>query len=220
MRGQVLTIVAATSWLIGEAAYAGPIQITEWMYKGTNGEFVEFTNTGTVAVDMTDWSYSDSDNQPGDLSFGDVFGIVQPGESVILTETNAAVFRTAWGLGSQVKIFGGNTNSNLGRNDEINLYDADGVLVDKLIFGDQSYPGTVRTENRSCNIPAGDYGCTTVRPIANGWVLASPGDAYGSHVSTGGDIGSPGFAVPEPATLLALAIGGFAASRRSRLVGR
>ncbi len=219
MKGLMGVVVVAVVAGGAGVVVAGPIQITEWMYKGTNGEFVEFTNTSASSVDMTDWSYSDSDNQPGDLSFGDVFGIVRPGESVILTETAVSMFRTAWGLPSSVKVFGSNVNSNLGRNDEINLYDADGQLVDELIFGDQTYPGTVRTENKSCNIPRADYDATIVRTIASGWVVASAGDQWGSWGSSGGDIGSPGIVVPEPATLGMLLIGGGVAVLRRRQVG-
>lgn len=186
------------------------IVISEWMYSGGGGEFVEFTNAGPDAVDMTDWSYSDSDAQPGDVSFLDVFGVVQPGESVIFTEAEPVDFRAAWDLDLAVKVFGPNTNSNLGRNDEINLYDADGNLVDTLAYGDQTYPGTPRTQNVSCNIPATDYGYTIAQTT---WVLASVGDEYGSWLSWTGDVGSPGM-VPEPSTLMLLGIGALAATRR------
>jgi uncharacterized protein len=191
---------------------SGGMVISEWAYSGTNGEFVEFTNTGPDPVDMTNWSYSDTDAQPGDMSFLDVFGVVQPGESVILTDVDAASFRSAWGLAESTKVFGPNTNSNLGRNDMINLYDADGQLIDELSFGDQTYPGTPRTQNKSCNIPAADYGYTVAQTT---WSLAAVGDSFGSWASTGGDIGSPGIApVPEPATLGLLAACGAALTRR------
>lgn len=196
--------------LLGQAAF-GDVVISEWMYSGANGEFIEFTNAGSEAVDMTNWSYSDTDAQPGDLSFLDVFGVVQPGESVILTDADPTAFRTAWGLDAGVKVFGSNTNSNLGRNDQINLYDAAGNQVDQLIFGDQVYPGTVRTQNKSCSILASRYGYTVVQ---EGWVLASIGDAFGSWASSGGDLGSPGLAIPEPATLVLVALGGLAIARR------
>ncbi|MBN1342317.1 MAG: lamin tail domain-containing protein [Phycisphaerae bacterium] len=219
MRARVRIMAAVGCLVIGQAAIAGPMQITEWMYKGTDGEFVEFTNTGLSPVDLTDWSYSDSDNQPGDLGFEDVFGVVQPGESVILTETDAEVFRQAWGLATNVKIFGGNENSNLGRNDAISLYDADGLLMDTLVYGDQDYPGSIRTENKSCNIAAADYGFTTVRTIAEGWAGAYVGDVYGSWASTNGDVGTPGTVVPEPTTVALLSAGLALAGLRRRRNG-
>ncbi|HVP11421.1 MAG TPA: lamin tail domain-containing protein, partial [Phycisphaerae bacterium] len=59
-----LVVVLAATQLAG----AGPMQITEWMYQGANGEFVEFTNTGSTPVDMTGWSYDDDSAVPGTIS--------------------------------------------------------------------------------------------------------------------------------------------------------
>jgi uncharacterized protein len=201
-------IVGFVSALVQVAS--GGMVISEWMYAGTNGEFVEFTNVGSDPVDMTNWSYSDTDAEPGDVAFLDVFGVVQPGESVILTEAVPSTFRSAWGLADSLKVFGPNADSNLGRNDQINLYDADLNLVDQLSFGDQTYPGTPRTQNRSCNIPATDYDYTVAQTT---WFLASWGDEYGSWTSSGYDVGSPGV-VPEPGALALFALGGLVMARR------
>jgi MYXO-CTERM domain-containing protein len=205
-----VAIVALLAALVQAAS--GSIVISEWMYSGTDGEFVEFTNTGPDAEDMTNWSYSDSDAEPGDVLFLDVFGLVLPGESVILTEAEPVLFRAAWGLDAGIRIFGPNTDSNLGRNDDINLYDAGGNLIDHLSYGDQTYPGTPRTQNRSCNIPGSDYGYTVAQTT---WVLAGDGDEYGSWPSSGFDVGSPGIApMPEPAAGLLLGLGGLVLARR------
>lgn len=195
---------------VARVAFADVV-ISEWMYSGANGEFVEFTNIGVAPVDMTNWSYSDTDAQAFDLLFLDVFGVVMPGESVILTDVSPAAFRGAWGLADSVKVFGPNANSNLGRNDQINLYDALGTLVDQLSFGDQSYPGTPRTQNRSCNIPAADYAFTVAQPT---WVLSGDGDEYGSWVSTGYDVGTPGYVIPGAAPLALAGVCGLLLGRR------
>ena len=168
--------------------------ISEWMYSGTNGEFVEFTNIGPDPIDMTGWSFDDDSQVPGTVDLS-AFGVVYPGQSVILTEAVASEFAAAWGL-SGVAIIGSNT-ANLGRNDQINLYDAGNNLVDQLSYGDQAYPGTPRTQYYSCNIPATDYGYTVAQ---TSWVLAAVGDVYGSWASTGGDVGSPGIVVQHVAS--------------------
>ncbi len=99
--------------------------------------------------------------------------------------------------------------NNLGRSDEINLYDASGILIDRLTYDDQVGQGP-RTQNKSCNIPATDYGYTVAKAS---WVLASVGDAYGSWASSRGEIGSPG-QIPEPATVALLLLGGVLVTRR------
>ncbi len=169
---------------------SGEVVITEWMHNGlgsgSTGEFVEFTNIGPDPVDMTGWSFDDDSRAPGTVSLS-AFGVVAPGQSVILTDETAAVFAQIWTL-SSVTIIGDNT-ANLGRNDEINLYDAGGTLVDRLTYGDETFPGTVRTQNKSCNIPATDYVYTEAQ---TSWVLATAGDAFGSTASTRGEVASPG----------------------------
>jgi hypothetical protein len=59
------------------------MRITEWMYNGAT-EFMEFTNVGASSIDMTGWSYDDSDRVPGSVDLT-AFGSVAAGESVILT---------------------------------------------------------------------------------------------------------------------------------------
>ena len=162
------------------------MRITEFMYSGNNGEFVEFTNVGATAIDMTGWSYNDNAAIPGAVSLS-AFGTVQPGESVILTETDAAAFRTDWNLCNGAPVIGGNT-TNIGRSDQINLYDNGNNLVDRITYGDQTFSGTIRTQDISGYVTAAAMGVDSIA----GWRLSSIGDPEGSVTSTGGDIGSPG----------------------------
>jgi len=203
-------VIAAVAVLCAVCSAAqASIRITEWMYSGQNGEFVEFTNVGAGPVDMTGWSYDDDSRIPGVFSLSG-FGVVQPGESVIITESSAADFRVAWSLPVSVKVLGGYTN-NLGRNDEINLFDGSDQLVDRLTYGDQAFVGSIRTQGRSGNptTPAA-LGANDVYQ----WTLSAVGDTFGSYASTGGDIGNPGVYIPEPSALALIALGALAVRRR------
>lgn len=200
------------------AAEAGSVYITEWEYNGTgSAEFIEFTNLGTTAVDFTGWSFDDDSNTPGVVSLSSI-GLLAAGESAILSEKSAEVFRAAWGLGAGVKIVGDNA-ANLGRNDKINLFDAGGNVVDALTYGDQNFPGSIRTDGKSGLPTAAALGANN--PAL--WFFAAVGDAYGSIASSEGNVGNPGTyvsAVPVPAAAWLLlsglgAMGSFARRRRA-----
>jgi predicted extracellular nuclease len=141
-------------------------------------------------------------------------GTVAAGESFIVAEPTAAAFRTAWNLSTAVKVLGENT-ANLGRGDEMNIYDAASTLVDRLTYGDQVIAGSIRAQNASGNPK------TLAALGANDalqWQLAATGDAFGSYAGVAGNLGNPGsFAlVPEPATLGLAALAGTAIALRSR----
>lgn len=152
------------------------------------------------------------------------FAVVTPGTSVIFTESSAAAFRTSWGLVPTVAIIGGNTN-NLGRADEINLYNAANLLEDRLAYDDQTIPGSVRANNVSANTNPEFHGTNNVAQ----WTLSVQGDARGSYRASGpttpNSIANPGIAalpvvavVPEPTTF-GMVLGGvflFASLRNRR----
>ncbi len=209
-----VTIVALAGLGVVAASASAQVRITEWAYSalsaGGTGEFIEFTNIGASPVDMTGWSFDDDSRTPGIVNLTG-FGIVAPGESVILTEADAALFRTDWSLPATVKIIGSNS-TNLGRNDEINLYDG-ATLVDRLTFGDQNIPGTIRTQNVTGITLPSNYGTNNVA----GWFFSVNGDIYGSHLSASGDLGNPGIAaIPAPGAVALLGLGGLMMGRRRR----
>jgi len=193
------------------ASAVGIMRITEWMYNGD--EFVEFTNVGDASIDLTGWSFDDNSRAAGSVSLS-AFGSVAAGQSVILSESAAAAFRTNWGLTASVSVIGGNTN-NLGRADEINLYDAGGALIDRLTYDDQTIGGP-RTLNVSGNILRANLGANA----ANLAALSFVGDAFGTRTSgSGGFLANPGsYPVPEPdaIALAAFAVTTLAIARRGR----
>ncbi len=203
----LLRAAAAATLLAGSSQAA--IVITEWMYSGD--EFIEFTNTGSTAVDFTGWSYDDSTRTPGQVSLS-AFGIVQPGQSVILAESDEAAFRTEWSLAPSVVVIGSNAD-NLGRADEINLYDAASNLVDRLTYDDQNLGGP-RTQNASGITDPANYGANDVTR----WVLSQSGTGL-AYTSNGGFVGSPGLAaVPEPSAAVLAGLAGLLSGIRRRRI--
>ncbi|MEX0876771.1 MAG: lamin tail domain-containing protein [Phycisphaerales bacterium] len=202
--------VLALAALAGASAVAAAdIRITEYMYSGNDGEFVEFTNLGGAAVDLSGWSFDDSSREPGVFALS---GMLGAGQSMVITESEAEFFRSAWGLSAEVLILGGVEN-NLGRNDEINLYNAMGGLVDRLTYGDGDFPGTFRTQEVSANPGSfGDLGANDIFA----WQASEEGDSYGSYFSAGGDLGNPGAYVPAPGAIALLGLGGLMGARRRR----
>jgi len=171
--------------LLGAPA-AGQVRITEYMYSGLDGEFVELTNVSNLPVDLQNWSIDDQSAIPGtyDLS---LVGILDVGESILVTDRIASNFVANWSL-SGVTVLGGNAIASLGRNDAIHLFDAAGATVDVLAYGDEDFPGSLRARNASA------HGCDAAlgRNDVYRWTLAEAGDPWGSTTSLNGDVGSPG----------------------------
>ncbi|MDD3517511.1 MAG: DUF3616 domain-containing protein, partial [Chromatiales bacterium] len=176
----------AALFAIACSTASAQMRITEYAYSATNGEFIEFTNVGDSAIDMNGWSFDDDSRTAGSFSLS-AFGTVQAGESVILTEADAETFRTAWSLCAGIKIIGG-LDQNLGRNDEINLFDGSSNLIDRLTYGDQTFSGSIRTQNASGWVSAAGLGDND----PHAWTLSTVNDAEASWASGGNDIGSPG----------------------------
>jgi LPXTG-motif cell wall-anchored protein len=182
-------------------AAAPDVKITEWMYNPatSSGEFFEFTNLSSAPVSLAGWSFSDSARSPGAVPLASL-GTLAAGQSAIVTESADTTFRTEWGLGAGVKILAGNA-VNLGRSDEINLFDgpdATANLVDRLTYNDAG-TGTVKGPRT-----AGTSGVPTTAAAlgandATQWQLSAVGDSEASWASTGGDIGSPGTSRFAPA---------------------
>lgn len=182
-----LAAVAAGLWMACTAT--AQVRVTEYMYTGSGVEYVELTNFGAGSVDVTGWSIDDSHRVAGFIPIGALASIL-PGESVILAGGSAEDFRTNWGLAPSSKVLGetGTGGHDLGRNDEINVYDGNGNLVDRLTYGDQTFPGSPRANSVSAWVQTEGIGINDCLL----WSLSAPGDVQDSWLGVSGDLGSPG----------------------------
>jgi len=218
-------VLAAASLLAATSFASAAVQITEFCSNSGSGkyEFVEFTNTGTTAVNMSGWSEDDGTrvaNKSGhSLS---AFGTLQAGESAIFTEASVNDFKIYWwgsvaAAPANLKIIGPYTNDNLSSSgDEVNLYDSTATLVDRLTYGG-SNGGPASGITR--NAPAGYVVNSNLNTT---FVDSQIGDVYGSFAAAGNSslVGNPGtytpVAAPEPATIGVLALSGLALIARRR----
>lgn len=178
--------------------------LTEICPSGPDGikyEYVEVTNVGTTAQNMSGWSQDDNHNARNTHSMTG-FGVLQPGESAILTEADPTAFRTMWGLDASVKVISYGDKHNLAREgDTVNLWDNAGSLVDQIAYPDGFGNNYTAHPTALSQLGTGDWTM---------WEQSQVSDPYGSHqapgYSNGSFVGSPGTfsVVPEPGTLTLL----------------
>lgn len=204
MKSKLIALAAMLS--IAPFALAGDqdVYITEVMYTGLFGEFIEVTNTGATQVDVDGWVYDDSSQSfaTGTVLFSGATPLNQ-NETFVITEVSAAVFTQAWFTDASKTAPGGlvaiyeNSSNNLGRSDEVNIWEDGGTLVDRLTFNDQAATGTdargPRTEEFSA-VP-GPLSVLGDNKFKN-WVLSvdGVGNAWkaGAAAPAPGPVGSPG----------------------------
>ncbi len=227
------TLAAAAAMLAIAGAANAQIRITEYNYQSfaSNelGEYFELTNIGNSPINLSGWSYDDDSQIPGSFDLSSL-GTVNARESVVITEIDAEEFRTRWNLPASIKILG-NLDVNLGRNDEINIFNSALELVDRLTYGDEDIPGSVRARRVSA-VPTSlaalgandilDWNFSNLVPGGGPIDLSSVygGLGYTTTITLPGgevDTGNPGyFFVPAPSAFALAGIAGLAATRRRR----
>lgn len=205
--GETLMLENATGAIVAQKAVAPDpnapavtLRVTEIMSSSAhttntvNGDWFELTNTGNATLDLSGFSWDDSRNESGQAYFGQV--LIAPGESLVVLDEDdddeARAFRQVWGLPSSVKIL---TREDFGLPELRGLGNGDSVIV--------YLPGGGETTR--ANFPAHVAGKSRVWfrngvAVPGGYAQAGKYGAMSSGAAPS-DIGSPGFAGADPATL-------------------
>ncbi|MGA2232008.1 MAG: lamin tail domain-containing protein [Tepidisphaeraceae bacterium] len=214
---RILAACAAASWA---GAAWGNVYITKFCSDTGNNElfeFVQVTNLGSTPVNMSGWSEDDSHDTP-DVSGHSLtgLGILQPGESGIITQATPANFISFWGaanLPANLPIVGPYTNDELNTDtDSIYLFNSARVAVDQL---DYSTTNGGSADSVVRNAPLDALGFNDNELWANSFL----GDDFGSFraAQQATTIGNPGYyMVPEPTGLGVLGLGWIVGMRRRR----
>jgi len=196
----IVTTLAALAAVTVAAQAAPQIKVTEVMYTGLFGEFVEITNTGDAQQNMTGWSFSDNSRTPDETSIAGI-GALDAGEVAVITEVSDAIFIQAWYTEPGKTALAAaniveNNVANLGRSDEVNIYDASDVLVDRVTYNDQTSNGP-RSEDISA-VPKDTWNFTSAN-MGTDWVLSTDAQVIGEWKAgvsgASGPVGSPGVLV-------------------------
>lgn len=209
-RDPMLRSVAAVAALSALAAAAsGQIRITEAMSSSqVTPDWVELTNLGASAVDISGWRLDDSSFSTAVSVALNGITTIAPGESVVFIESAAgagiADFRAFWGDLASVQI-GFYSGSGVGLSsggDAVVIFDGSNTEINRVTFGAAS--GGISFGYNPLTATFGD--------------LSEVG-LFGARVSAGStpiaNFASPG-AIPTPAAAGLLGLAGLVAGRRRR----
>lgn len=204
--------------LIALALYSGvsahaAIIISEVHSTGNNNstyaaDWIEITNTGASAVNITGWKIDDDSNSfASSLALTGITSIAA-GQSVVFVEGTSSVpvaFVNAWFNGTAPAGFAIGTYSGsgigLGTNgDAVSIFNSAGTLITRVTFG-------AATTGTTFDNSAGLSGSITA--------LSSVGTKGAFRSFSGSEIGSPGI-IPEPSSAAALVVASLLGLRRRR----
>ncbi len=218
-RTLTITAIAALSTFAALPLHAGLFitEVAPWGSASTTpyaADWFELTNTGTSAISISNWKMDDNSNAFGSAVPMNGISSIAPGESVIFMETTLAStitsFRNTWFGGSTSVQIGMYSGSGVGLStatDAVNVFDSSGTNLARVDFGAATNFQTFENPTDLNNVTL-----TALSTVGVNGAFAAPGD------STQTEIGSPGTAVPEPSTGVALVSGlaGLVGFRRRR----
>lgn len=165
----------------------------------SNADWFELTNNGASAFDLTGFSWDDDSATAGVAHFGGITSIAA-GQSIVVTgETLGAEasFKSDWNIGAGIPVVNlgsGEFQSFSSSTDQIHIFNASNVEVLSLTFGAATTGFSLEWDTNGNSLASSVIG-------QNGAYQASSDGAGHAGI----DVGSPGTAVPEPASLALLA---------------
>jgi hypothetical protein len=191
----------------------GALVITEVMSNSShaggagNGDWFEIHNTGSSPVDLSGYSWDDDSATAGSHTFGSIS--IAAGGFVLVVDENATLITNwindVWNVTAPNVVVIGNAVggfSGFGANgDQIYIYNNLNVVLASVTFGSSTSGKTFEwdADGNSLGLSTnGENGANFALLDGNDNAADNNPSLYG----VGTDIGSPGFAVPEPSVAL------------------
>jgi MYXO-CTERM domain-containing protein len=226
-----LAIVCAAAGLSSVAS--ADLVITEIQSKSLfdTEDFIEITNFGNAAVDITNWSFDDESAAFIESSLLQGIISIGAGETVIILQPNEtdenepafnpageiAAFRDYWGGLEGVQI-GYHLGAGLGRGDAAYFFNAMGEVALFLEYGDGENvdPDELIDDTHTGEwVGASENDSAIWIPGSDNMFTSPVGGVFGSFQNGDGNWGSPGV-VPTPGAAALLGLAGLAGVRRRR----
>ncbi len=194
----------------GAATSPQTVLITEVNSNAAPADFFELYNYGTATVDLTGWKWDDdsaSFTDAASAAFASGTTIAAGQRLVVAASADAAAFKTAWGLGSDVQVVA-TGGPGLGAGDAVVLFNNAGNAVTAF-----NYSGAAKIASDGASI------ATATAATGVTFTVGHAGAAYGGTASTSAVWDGLSTSAPAYKAAAVGTLGGFAQPAASANIG-